>query len=49
MKPLVTIGITAGILAGLWTQFSTPFGLITWVGFLPGHASSPPAENAQDC
>jgi hypothetical protein len=34
MKPLVTIGLTAGILAGLWTQFSTPFGLITWVGFL---------------
>ena len=34
MKPLITIGITAGILAGLWTQFSTPFGLITWVGFL---------------
>ena len=23
MKPLVTIGITAGILAGLWTQFRT--------------------------
>jgi hypothetical protein len=34
MKPLVIIGITAGILAGLWTQFSTPLGLITWVGFL---------------
>lgn len=34
MKALVTIGITAGILAGIWTQFSTPLGLITWVGFL---------------
>jgi hypothetical protein len=34
MKPLVTTGITAGILAGLWTQFSAPLGLITWVGFL---------------
>ncbi|MFF1255097.1 DUF1097 domain-containing protein [Pseudarthrobacter sp. NPDC058329] len=34
MKALVTIGITVGILAGLWTQFSTPFGLITWVGFV---------------
>ncbi|WP_314194547.1 DUF1097 domain-containing protein [uncultured Arthrobacter sp.] len=34
MKPLVTIGITAGILAGLWTQYSTLLGLITWVGFL---------------
>ncbi|KAA0977192.1 DUF1097 domain-containing protein [Paeniglutamicibacter gangotriensis] len=34
MNPLVAIGITAGVLAGLWTQFSTPFGLIPWVGFL---------------
>ncbi|WP_066288153.1 DUF1097 domain-containing protein [Arthrobacter sp. B6] len=34
MKALVTIGISVGILAGLWTQFSTPFGLITWVGFV---------------
>lgn len=34
MKALVTIGITVGILAGLWTQLSTPFGLITWVGFV---------------
>lgn len=47
MKPLVIIGITAGILAGLWTQFSTPLGLITWVGFL-SWASSPPAANAPD-
>jgi hypothetical protein len=34
MKALVNIGITVGILAGLWTQFSSSFGLITWVGFV---------------
>lgn len=34
MKALVIIGITAGVLAGFWAEFSTPLGLVTWVGFL---------------
>src|SRR6478672_5971694 len=34
MKALVIIGITAGVLAGFWAEYSTPLGLITWVGFL---------------
>jgi len=34
MKALVIIGITAGVLAGFWAEYSTPLELITWVGFL---------------
>lgn len=34
MDPLIAIGISVGILAGLWGQFSGDLGLITWVGFI---------------
>ncbi len=34
MDPLIAIGISVGILAGLWGQFSGDLGLITWVGFV---------------
>lgn len=34
MDPLLAIGISVGILAGLWGQFSGDLGLITWVAFV---------------
>lgn len=34
LNPFVAIGITIGVLAGLWTWASVSFGLITWVAFL---------------
>lgn len=34
MSFLVAVGITVGILAGLWTAVSVSFGLITFAGFL---------------
>lgn len=34
MDLLVALGISIGVLAGLWGQFSGPAGLITWVAFV---------------
>ena len=34
MKLIVSIGISVGILAGIWGQFSGELGLVTWVGFV---------------
>jgi Protein of unknown function (DUF1097) len=34
MDPLIGIGISVGILAGIWGQFSGDLGFITWVGFI---------------
>lgn len=33
MNPYVAVGITIGVLAGIWTEVSISFGLITWVAF----------------
>ena len=33
MKSLIGIGISVGVLAGLWTQASIELGLVTWVAF----------------
>lgn len=33
MNPYAAVGITIGVLAGIWTEVSTSFGLITWVAF----------------
>ncbi|MBC7517497.1 MAG: DUF1097 domain-containing protein [Microbacteriaceae bacterium] len=33
MKPYTAVGITIGVLAGIWTQVSISLGLITWVAF----------------
>lgn len=34
MKQFVGVGITVGVLAGIWTQVSVQLGLITWVAFV---------------
>lgn len=34
MKAYLGVGIAAGILAGLWAQFSGSLGLLTWVAFV---------------
>ena len=34
MKKLLGIGISVGVLAGIWTQVSIELALITWVGFV---------------
>jgi hypothetical protein len=34
MKLYTSLGITIGILAGIWTQLSTMLGLYTWVAFI---------------
>ena len=34
MKNFLGIGISVGVLAGVWTQVSIEFGLITWVAFV---------------
>lgn len=34
VKPYVGIGLSVGLLAGVWTQVSTELGLITWVAFI---------------
>lgn len=34
MKTLLGIGISVGVLAGLWTFVSVEAGLVTWVGFV---------------
>lgn len=34
MKNLIGIGISVGVLAGIWTQVSIELALITWVGFV---------------
>ncbi|WHH57041.1 DUF1097 domain-containing protein [Petroclostridium sp. X23] len=34
MKLLTALGISVGILAGLWTTASISYGLVAWIGFL---------------
>jgi len=34
MKPYIGVGLSVGVLAGLWTQVSVELGLITWVAFV---------------
>lgn len=34
MKPYIGVGLSVGVLAGIWTQVSTQTGLITWVAFV---------------
>jgi hypothetical protein len=34
MKPYIGVGLSVGVLAGLWTQVSVELGLITWVAFI---------------
>ena len=34
INPYIAVGITIGVLAGLWTWVSVSFGLITWVAFV---------------
>lgn len=34
MRPFLGVGISIGVLAALWTEFSVQLGLITWVGFV---------------
>jgi hypothetical protein len=34
MKPYIGVGLSVGVLAGLWTQVSGDLGLITWVAFV---------------
>jgi hypothetical protein len=34
MKPHIGVGLSVGILAGIWTQVSVALGLITWVAFV---------------
>ncbi|GGH99985.1 DUF1097 domain-containing protein [Pseudarthrobacter oxydans] len=34
MKPYIGVGLSVGILAGIWTQVSIELGLITWVAFI---------------
>ncbi len=34
MKQYVGVGISVGVLAGIWTQVSVQLGLVTWVAFV---------------
>jgi hypothetical protein len=34
MKPYIGVGLSVGVLAGIWTQVSVELGLITWVAFI---------------
>ena len=34
VKPLLGIGISVGVLAGIWTYASAELALITWVAFV---------------
>lgn len=34
MKFLTAVGISIGVLAGIWAQFCGNFGLLAWVGFI---------------
>lgn len=34
MKPYIGVGLSVGILAGIWTQVSLELGLVTWVAFI---------------
>lgn len=34
MKPYIGVGLSVGVLAGIWTQVSVESGLITWVAFV---------------
>jgi hypothetical protein len=34
MNPYLAVGITIGVLAGAWTEFSSAVGLITWIAFV---------------
>lgn len=34
MKNYLGVGISVGVLAGLWTQVSVQLGLVTWVAFI---------------
>jgi hypothetical protein len=34
MKPYIGVGLSVGVLAGIWTQVSVELGLITWVAFV---------------
>lgn len=34
MKPYIGVGLSVGALAGIWTQVSVEFGLVTWVAFV---------------
>lgn len=34
MKPYIGVGLSVGLLAGIWTQVSVELGLITWVAFV---------------
>jgi hypothetical protein len=34
MKPYIGVGLSVGILAGVWTQVSAELGLVTWVAFV---------------
>lgn len=34
MKPYIGVGLSVGILAGIWTQASIELGLVTWVAFI---------------
>ncbi|WP_330473377.1 DUF1097 domain-containing protein [Terrabacter sp. C0L_2] len=34
MKSYVGVGVSVGVLAGLWTQVSVQLGLVTWVAFI---------------
>ena len=34
MKPYIGVGLSVGLLAGIWTQVGVEFGLITWVAFV---------------
>ena len=34
MSFLIAVGISVGLLAGLWTGLSVTYGLVTFVGFL---------------
>lgn len=34
MNPYLAVGITIGVLAGAWTEFSSAVGLVTWIAFV---------------
>ncbi|NUR17482.1 MAG: DUF1097 domain-containing protein [Dermatophilaceae bacterium] len=34
MKSYLGVGVSVGVLAGLWTQVSVQLGLVTWVAFI---------------
>ncbi|MFW0774358.1 DUF1097 domain-containing protein [Paenarthrobacter nitroguajacolicus] len=34
MRPYISVGLSVGVLAGLWTEVSVELGLITWVAFV---------------